>query len=150
MAASTKTQAPDEVQLRELIENWAKALRAKDVEGVVSHFAPDMLLFDLAPPLQYRGADAYRKSLQEWFPTFQGPVGYEIRELSITAGDGVAFSHSLNRIRGKRTSGEETDVWVRGTVCYRKLDGKWVVTHEHVSAPFYMDGSLRAAVDLEP
>ena len=62
----------------------------------------------------------------------------------------MAFSHSLNRITGKRTNGEDTNVWVRGTVCYRKSDGAWRVAHEHGSVPFYMDGSLRAAVDLQP
>jgi ketosteroid isomerase-like protein len=39
---------------------------------------------------------------------------------------------------------------VRATVCYRRIDGKWMVTHEHLSVPFYMDGSFRAAVDLKP
>jgi ketosteroid isomerase-like protein len=39
---------------------------------------------------------------------------------------------------------------VRATICYRKIDGKWMVTHEHVSVPFYMDGTYRAAVDLKP
>jgi len=39
---------------------------------------------------------------------------------------------------------------VRATVCYRKTDGKWMVAHEHVSVPFCMDGSNRAAVDLKP
>jgi ketosteroid isomerase-like protein len=116
----------------------------------MSHYAPDILLFDLAPPLQYKGADAYRKNWEEWFATWQGPIGYEIHNLSITAGDGVAFSHSLNRIRGTRTSGEKTDVWVRATACRRKINGKWLITHEHVSVPFYMDGSYRAAVDLKP
>ena len=96
----------------------------------MSHLGAGILLFDLAPPLQYRGADAYRKSLQEWFATFQGDVGYEIRELSITAGDVVAFSHSLNRITGKRTNGVETDVWVRATVCYHKVNGAWIVAHK--------------------
>jgi ketosteroid isomerase-like protein len=62
----------------------------------------------------------------------------------------VGFSHSLNRIRGKRTNGEETDVWVRATVGYHKINGKWMISHEHLSVPFYMDGSVRAAVDLKP
>jgi ketosteroid isomerase-like protein len=73
-----------------------------------------------------------------------------MRDLSITAGDDVAFCRSLNRISGTRTDGEQTDVWGRATVCYRKIDGKWMVTHEHVSVPFYMDDSNKAAVDLKP
>jgi ketosteroid isomerase-like protein len=116
----------------------------------MSHYTRDILVFDLAPPLQYVGIDAYRKNFKEWFSSFQGPIGYEIRDLSITAGGDVAFCHSINRISGSRTSREKTDVWVRATVGFRKIDGKWMVTHEHVSVPFYMDGSDKAALDLKP
>jgi uncharacterized protein (TIGR02246 family) len=144
------TSATAEAQIYALIDAWAQAIRAKDVNGVISHYVADIVTFDLAPPLQYVGAEALRKNLQEWFATFRGPVGYEMRDLSITASDDVAFCHSRNRISGTRTNGEETDVWVRATVCYRKIDGKWLVTHEHASVPFYMDGSYRAAVDLKP
>jgi ketosteroid isomerase-like protein len=104
----------------------------------------------VGPPLLFRGANAYRKNWEEWFATWEGPIGYEIRDLGITMGDDVAFSHSLNRIYGKRTNGEDTDVWVRVTDGFRKIDGKWLITHEHVSVPFYMDGSYKAAVDLKP
>ncbi len=69
---------------------------------------------------------------------------------TITVGDDVAFSHSLNRIYGKRTNGEQTDVWVRVTAYRRKINGKWLIMHERVSVPFYMDGSYKAAVDLKP
>ena len=148
--AAKKSKGTDEVQIRQLINGWAKALRTKDIDRVMSHYAPNILLFDLAPPLQYKGADAYRKNWEEWFASWQGPIGYEIHNLSITVGDEAAFSHSLNRISGTRTSGEKTDVWVRATACRRKIKGKWLITHEHISVPFYMDGSYRAAVDLKP
>jgi PhnB protein len=144
------SRAHTEAQIRAVIDDWAKAVRAKDVDRVMSHYAADIVTFDLAPPLQCTGADALKQSLEEWFPTFSGPVGYEIRELSITTGDEVAFCRSLNRISGTRTDGEETDVWVRTTVNLRKIDGRWKVIHEHASVPFYMDGSYKAAVDLKP
>jgi uncharacterized protein (TIGR02246 family) len=147
---TANTNATTEAQIRALIDEWTKAFRAKDVNGVTSYYAADIVTFDLAPPLQYTGADALRKGLEEWFPTFRGPVGYEIRDLSITAGDDLAFSRSLNRIAGTRTDGEQTNVWVRSTACYRKIGGNWKITHEHVSVPFYMDGSYKAAVDLKP
>ena len=148
--ATEKPKGNDEAQIRQLVDNWTKALQAKDVDRLMASYAPDILLFDLAPPLQYKGADACRKIWEEWLPTFQGPVGFDMRDLSITTGDDVAFCHCLNRISGKRTDGTDTDVWVRATVCCRKIDSKWMVAHEHVSVPFYMDGSYRAAVDLKP
>jgi ketosteroid isomerase-like protein len=116
----------------------------------MSAYAPDVLVFDLAPPLQHLGADLHRSNFAEWFATFRGPIGSEIRDLRITAGDEVAFCHCFNRINGTRTSGDNTDVWVRVTICCCKIDGSWKVTHEHVSVPFYMDGSFKAAVDLAP
>jgi ketosteroid isomerase-like protein len=61
----------------------------------------------------------------------------------------VAFATSLNRITGKRTNGEDTDVWVRATIGFAKKEGGWKATHEHFSLPFYMDGSNKAAVDLK-
>jgi ketosteroid isomerase-like protein len=100
-----------EAQIRQLLGARVKAVRAKDVTAVMTAYAPDVVAFDLAPPPEYRGAAANRRSLEEWFPTFRGPLGYEIRDLAITAGDEVAFSHSLNRISGARTDGTETTAW---------------------------------------
>jgi ketosteroid isomerase-like protein len=62
----------------------------------------------------------------------------------------VAFCHSLNRSSGTRTNGEETDVWVRATVCLRKIGDRWTVTHEHVSVPFEMEPPYKASLDLRP
>jgi ketosteroid isomerase-like protein len=124
MARNNRTA--DEVQIRQIIDRWAGAIRDKNIEAAVSHYARDILLYDLAPPLVHRGVDVYKKELSEWFATFQGAVGFEVHDLSITVGDGAAFATSLNHITGKRTSGEQTDVWVRATIGFAKqtADGR--------------------------
>jgi ketosteroid isomerase-like protein len=71
-------RANDEAQIRGLIDAWAEAIRAKDVDAVMSRFAADLVTFDLAPPLQCAGAEALRRSLAACFSTFRGPVGYEV------------------------------------------------------------------------
>jgi PhnB protein len=141
-------EARAEAQIRALIDDWARAMRAKNADGVMAHYAPDSVTFDLAPPLISTGADA--KGLQAWFATWPGPIGYEIRDLNITAGDDAAFCHSLNRLSGTKTDGEKADVWFRQTLCFRKIGGEWKIAHQHESVPFYMDGSYLAAVDLKP
>jgi PhnB protein len=141
--------AGDETRIRGLVEDWAQALRDKDVDAVMTHYAPDVIAFDLAPPLQH-DRDAMRKGLEAWFPTFKGRIGYEITGLRVAAGEDVAFAHSLNHMTGARTDGTQTDVWFRATVCFHRAGGAWKVAHEHASVPFYMDGSLKAAVDLKP
>jgi PhnB protein len=144
-------RALDEATIRTLIDDMAKAVRAKDADGVLSHYAANTVRFDLAPPLQYAGADAVdKKGLEDWFSTWRGQIGYEVRDFIVTAGDDVAFCHGFVRISGTKIDGEHNDVWTRLTVGLRKIDGAWQVAHEHMSVPFYMDGSYRAAVDLKP
>lgn len=142
----------EENAIRKMINDWSDALQRKDVTGVLSHYVPGSVQFLLAPPLQVTDATALgRKGIEEWFSSFDGPIGYEIRDLTVAVDLGtIAFVHSLTRIMGKRTSGEQTDVWFRVTLGLRKIDDKWLIAHEHESVPFHMDGSLRAAVDLKP
>lgn len=147
--ATTDTKARDEAQIRQRIEQWGQALHAKDINVLMSYYAPDILTFDILPPLQYQGVEAYRKNFEVWFAAVQGPIDYEIRDLRITMGDEVAFCHSLNRVRSTRPTGEHTETWVRVTVGFRKIDGLWMITHEHVSVPCDMETS-QALLDLQP
>lgn len=139
----------NEAAIRELIDGFVEAVRAKDINGVMSVYAPDLVAFDVVPPLQYVGAEAFRKVWQEVFETFQGPIPYEVRDLSITAGDDVAFSHSLNRNSGTMKNGQKTDLWLRWTACYRKTNGKWRIAHLQISVPVDLRTG-KAVLDLKP
>jgi PhnB protein len=140
--------AKDEV--RALLESWAAALRAKDAAAVTANYTPDVVAFDLDPPLQHSGAGNLRKGFDEWFKTWRGAIGYEITALDIATSGDLAVSRSLNCLSGERTDGSKSDVWFRVTVACRKIGGAWKVFHQHASVPFYMDGSDRAAIDLKP
>ena len=147
--ASEMNEESNQARIRNLIDEWATAFRAKNIDGLMANHSPDIVLFDVPAPLQHRGAEAYRKDWERWLPTLEAPVGCEICELSVTAGDDVAFSHCLNRITSKRADGEPTSAWVRVTIGFRKIEGAWTVTHEHVSMPLDMD-SANGACDREP
>jgi ketosteroid isomerase-like protein len=124
--ATSKTR--NEAQIRQLIDNQANAVRAKDINGSMSNYAPDIVSFDVVNPLQKIGLEACRKRADEWFSSFQGPIVYEIRDLRIIASDAAAFCHSVNRVNGTKTDGGEIDMWWRATVCWSKIDGKWKET----------------------
>jgi len=149
-AAQSKERTTDEAQIRAIVEDYEEGLRTKDVERCVSHYADDVVQFNLAPPLEFRGKETVKKNLSEWFKTFTGPIDIEIKNLEISAGAETAFAYSFNRIGGTKTNGQSTPHWVRVTIGFQKTDGQWLVNHEHISVPFYMDGSFRAAVDLKP
>jgi PhnB protein len=148
---TTSDKSADAAAIRALIDKRAEALRAKDAEGVVSGQAPEIVSFTLAPPLrQMADKPRAREGLKAWFATWSGPLGYEMRDPSITVGGDVAFCLGLVRISGTKTNGKKEDVWARQTLCLERLGGAWKVVHEHTSVPFYMDGSVKAAVDLKP
>jgi len=142
----------DEAQVRQLMAEQETAMRARDAERLVSRYAPETVKFDLAPPLRHTGPELHDvNGLRSWFAGFDGPIDYEIRDLTVTAGEDVAFCHSLNRLSTTpHGAPERFDLWFRSTVCLRKVDGTWRITHEHNSTPFYMDGSFKAALDLQP
>src|SRR4030095_1458907 len=145
---SKKTKTTDEAQIRAVIEEWADALRNKEPTPTLSHYPPNRVHFSLAPPLLSTASNP--EGLNAWFATWQGPIGYEIRNLSILVGDDVAFSHSLNRMHGTKTDGAKGDLWFRHTFGFQRIKGEWKIAHEHESVPFYIDGSFKAAIELKP
>ena len=142
---TTTTPTRNEAQIRERIDAWAQALRAKNLNALMAHYAPDIVTFDLMP-LQSLGVDAYGKNFEAWFASVQGPIDYEIRDFGITTKDDVAFCHYVGHVRCTRTSGEKNDYRVRVTMGFQKMNGQWMVTHEHVSMPFTNRDTLRAAL----
>ncbi|GAA4019612.1 SgcJ/EcaC family oxidoreductase [Allokutzneria multivorans] len=138
--------------IEQIIADRAAAMRDKDPERVVAAYAPEVVRFDLAPPLGTTGAEVTDPDgIRAWFSKFAGPVGYEVTELVVTEGADVAFCHSLNRLAATpHGSPEGFEMWFRVTLGLRRVDGDWKITHEHASTPFYMDGSFRAATDLKP
>lgn len=145
---STADHTP-EARIREIVDSWTEALRAKDVDRRTADYAPDVLIFDVVDQLQHAGLDSVRRRLAEWFATFDGGVTAQVRDLAVTASEEVAFCHLLNRFSGTLKAGGELDMWVRFTVCFRRTGDRWTVTHEHASAPFHVDSGA-AALDLAP
>jgi len=126
----------DEEQIRSLIEKWAVAVHAGDMEGVLEDHDDDIVMFDVPPPDDgVRGIEAYRAT---WPPFFewqrQGAV-FEIVSLDITAGDDVAFAHALLRCGTPEELAKHPEQRLRLTVGLRKKGGRWVVSHEHHSFP---------------
>jgi ketosteroid isomerase-like protein len=140
-----------EESIREAIDRLHAAIRAKDIDTTVAAFDPGAVMFTLAPPLQFRAdSSSGRGGIGDWFASFDGPIGYEVRDLDVVAGPEVAFGHALIRIYGRRRDGSETDIWVRETLGLRQVGPDWKIAHQHQSVPFYMDGRNRAAIDLKP
>ena len=143
------TRTDENAAIRELIEDWAQAVRASDIDGIMAAYAPDIRSFDAIAQLQFKGADAYRKHWEACIAMCPGPMIFEIHDLAIEAGEDVAFGHYLLKCGTTGEEGKEQTGWTRTTVCWRKRSGRWMVAHEHFSAPFDTV-SGKALLGLEP
>ncbi|HWZ33868.1 MAG TPA: nuclear transport factor 2 family protein [Bryobacteraceae bacterium] len=148
-AALKNQTSKDEAAIRSLIESIHKAHRNKDAAAIVAPYASDAVVCSLAPPLSHRGMDLQEK--KAWLDTWEGPIDFESRDLSITVSGDFAFCYGFYQMSGTpKAAGRPISFWMRATVCLRRDGATWQIVHEHTSVPFYMDGSLRPAFDLKP
>ena len=131
----TDGRTKDEAAIRELVESWAKAVRAKNLNGILANHSTDVLMFDVPPPLQSSGIEAYKKTWELFFSWSQDSGVFDITEMNITAGDDVAFVTALMRCAGTEENGERIELEFRLTIGLRKIGGQWIVMHEHHSIP---------------
>jgi ketosteroid isomerase-like protein len=138
-----------ESEIRHRIDELVEAIRARDLDRVMSIYAPDIVSFDVEPPLQHVGAGAKRTNWARVFSMYRHPLDYQIRDLAVAANDDVAFGHGLVRIAGTLTNGNRTEHWLRLTTCFRKIAGTWLIVHDQVSVPLNLK-SGKALLSLQP
>jgi uncharacterized protein (TIGR02246 family) len=129
------TGAHDETSIRELIERWAAAIRARDATRVVTHTSPDTAIFGVRDEVLTWGNAAYRKSWDSFLASNAEAVALDVDELSITAGVDVAFCHALIYCANAAPGGLRWKLALRLTIGLRKVDERWIVVHEHHSVP---------------
>jgi ketosteroid isomerase-like protein len=134
--------------IRAIIAAIEAAYHAKDAAAIARHYAPDAVIADLAPPLCRRGLDI--SATQAWLDGWDGPVELTTHELEIHVDGNLALCYGLLHTRVRTRSGEQEAWWSRITVALAHAPPGWRIIHKHSSVPFHMDGSLRAAIDLEP
>jgi uncharacterized protein (TIGR02246 family) len=138
-----------ESEVSALFDARTDAMRRKDIERLMSLYTPDVVYFDIVPPLRYSGSAALRERFTRWFEGWDGPIGMEIGELVVAAGEDVAAAHMLIHASGTRSNGRRVDYWVRTSNACRRSGRGWLMSHEHVSLPVDLERGT-VIMDLEP
>lgn len=136
-AMSAHANDGEEIRIKALLEAWADAVRRHDLPAILAHHAPDMVMFDLPPPLQCKGIEAYKETWGLMFRYHKPGAGFDIQELAVTAGQDVAFAVAIMRCGpdSSSNSADKDGFSFRLTVGLRKVEGQWRITHEHHSIP---------------
>jgi len=144
---TTKTQ--DEAKIRQLIVDQASPICAKDLDRIMAHYANDVINFDVKPPFQTKGADAWRQTWAVCLPYFPDSTRVETRDLRVVVSGDLALAHWLWRFTGMEKDHPAMQTWIRSTGGYQRIQGRWRIVHEHCSVPFDPATSM-AAFTLEP
>lgn len=133
--ANNTIEVHSEIDVRRVIEEWAEATRQDRKDDVLKNHLPDLVVFDVLPPMKYESAESYRRSWDDWQPETQGEGKFDLEDMSVIAGTDVAFAHSFIRCGGTMANGRAFEDLVRATFCLRKVDGLWKISHHHISKP---------------
>jgi uncharacterized protein (TIGR02246 family) len=138
-----------EGEIRGWIDSWTKAFSAKDADRVMDLYTDDVVAYDIVPPLQYVGKPAYRADYQQFFAQYEDDIRVEVRDLHAGANGDLGYAFGLELISGTLKHGQKSNTWVRFTSLFRKVNGKWLDFHDHVSVPADIE-SGKALLDLKP
>lgn len=127
----------DTAQIKSLEANFVAGVQAKDADRIMSNYekSPDLVVFDLIPPRQYTGWDAFHKDWQGVLKGCKDTPVMEMTELVIDGDKRYAYGHNIQHMTCTTANGSKLDTTFRVTDAYKKIDGKWLIVHEHISVP---------------
>jgi ketosteroid isomerase-like protein len=129
---------PDRGSVEEVLEAYAAAVHAKDVDAFVGLYDGDARVFDMWGRWSYDDAGAWRGVAEEWFGSLGSErVIVDLQDVRTTVGDGVAVAHAFVTFRALSAEGDQLRAMNnRLTWGLRRTDaGGWKIVHEHTSAP---------------
>jgi uncharacterized protein (TIGR02246 family) len=94
-AASDTPNSQDEAAIRSLIDRWVRAVREQDRAAIRTDHDPDMLMFDVPPPLVSRGLDTCMATWEMFFRQVEKPVTFDFHDVRVTSGADVAFATAI-------------------------------------------------------
>lgn len=126
----------DEAEIRRMIAAWSRAVEAKDVDGILADYAPEVVLYDAIPPYKAVGVEAIRAAWEGCFPYFPERFRSEHRDLKVYVSGDTALVFALHHFVPEPADHPCGQTWMRVTAGYQRIEGRWRVVHEHVSIPF--------------
>ncbi|WP_017301705.1 YybH family protein [Nodosilinea nodulosa] len=137
----TPTKTQSEAQIHQLIDAHTRAICAKDLDQIMAHYAANIVLFDMKPPLTINGIEACRHMWETSLPYMPPIAGMEQQELRLTISGDLALAHWISRFTGIAADHPAAQMWLRLTAACQRHKGEWQIIHEHVSIPFAPQGN---------
>jgi ketosteroid isomerase-like protein len=123
---------PDKAFMQTIMDAWSTL----DTKKVAPYYAqgPGHVFYDVTP-VKYNGWDEYAAGV--------APVAADLKSITLTVNEDADVHPHGDVVWGNATvkgdfvhkSGKRDLTTYRWTVIWEKKDGKWVIVHDHFSAP---------------
>ena len=136
MKKATAGPAAD-AEFKSLIAEYYAAWSSMNTDNPAKYYAKDgdIVFYDIAP-MKYKGWAEYAEGVNKYFfSTASSAKLTPNDDLAVTRRGNVAWTTVTFHLATTQKSGEKSDLEARHTAIWEKRGGKWLIVHEHVSAP---------------
>lgn len=130
------TKHEEKEEVLKTLQDCFDAISAKDPKKIISHYASDVIVYDVKPPFETRGAIAWRHTWEACLPYFPDKFKFIMKDVHIQVGTDMAVIHFLMRIETEDPDHDAAQTWTRCTSCMKKQQSRWKIFHEHGSVPY--------------
>ncbi|MGA8764679.1 MAG: nuclear transport factor 2 family protein [Candidatus Sulfotelmatobacter sp.] len=128
---SSAGSAPDKAYLQKLLAGWS----AMDTAGMTQYYVQgDYTFFDIAP-LKYRNWTEYQNGVAGLLKNYASFKLTLNDDAQIHREGDVVWSSATVEEDAVTTAGKHEMATMRWTVIFQKIEGKWLIVHEHTSEP---------------
>jgi ketosteroid isomerase-like protein len=124
-------------EIRAAQNSIAAGAEARNLDAIMSNYlhSPKLFVFDVYPPRAYLGYDAFRKDWHDFLAGYKGPITYQMQDMYVDTDGTYGYVHVIEHIAGTTNGDKAAEINMRVTELYHKINGKWLIVHEHASVP---------------
>jgi ketosteroid isomerase-like protein len=122
----------DFTEIRELLANLSASARAGDVEGIVANYHPAASAFEFGQRRRAIGIEGIRETCERGYNGVNH-VRYDFEVERIEGSEDLAYCYGLEHISGEQR-GRPFEMYTRATYAFRRVNGRWSIVHQHLTA----------------
>jgi ketosteroid isomerase-like protein len=132
---ASSAQAASKSDIAAITAAEHKLAEATSAAEAMPFFAPGNVAvqYDITPDV-FQGYDAIKAHLVQAY-ALSNPLKVDFKALTIDGDGSIIYAYSIQHFTGTWTDGKALETTVRQTDIWRKIDGRWLIVHQHASFP---------------
>jgi len=136
VAFGQKVSKNNDAEFKTLTDRYFTAWSSLNPDNAAPLYAKDadLIFYDIAP-LKYTGWAEYNKGVRNVLGGFESLNLTPNSDLKVTRRGNIAWTTVTFHLSAKQKGGGQMELDGRHTAIWERRGGKWLIVHEHFSAP---------------